>query len=335
MKTIAFFNNKGGVGKTSLVYHLAWMFAEMRCRVVAADLDPQANLTSMFLDEGALEDLWESGEGTIFGAIAPLLRGVGDIGAPSWQTPSENIRLVPGHLALSRFEDDLSAQWPQCLDGQERAFRVTTAFSRIIERAAKGFNADLALIDVGPNLGAVNRAAMIASDSVVIPLSPDLFSLQGLRNMGPTLLNWRQGWKERKSGWEERESKNPNPDSAFPLPQGEMMPVGYVVMRHSVRYERPVKAYARWIDQIPGEYRKSILDEPSNDVPIDDDDHCLAQLKDYRSLMPMAQESNKPMFLLKPADGAIGGHQGAVQACYDDFLDLAKIIDDRTTRQQM
>ena len=45
---IAFFNNKGGVGKTSLVYHLAWMYFDLGLRVIAADLDPQANLTSAF-----------------------------------------------------------------------------------------------------------------------------------------------------------------------------------------------------------------------------------------------------------------------------------------------
>jgi chromosome partitioning protein len=55
----------------------------------------------------------------------------------------------------------------------------------------------------------------------------------------------------------------------------------------------------------------------------------LARLKDYRSLMPMAQEAKKPMFLLKPADGAIGGHQTAVQECYADFLKLARSIGSR------
>ena len=57
MNTIAFFNNKGGVGKTSLVYHLAWMYAELGLSVIAADLDPQANLTSMFIDEDQLATL--------------------------------------------------------------------------------------------------------------------------------------------------------------------------------------------------------------------------------------------------------------------------------------
>ena len=80
MKTVAFFNNKGGVGKTSLVYHLAWMLRELDQRVIAADLDPQANLTSMFLDERQLEVLWNNGDtSTIDENIAPLFEGTGDI----------------------------------------------------------------------------------------------------------------------------------------------------------------------------------------------------------------------------------------------------------------
>lgn len=53
--TIALFNNKGGVGKTTLTYHLAHMVARLGWRVLAVDLDPQANLTSAFFDEDALE----------------------------------------------------------------------------------------------------------------------------------------------------------------------------------------------------------------------------------------------------------------------------------------
>ena len=69
MTTIAFFNNKGGVGKTSLVYHLTWMYAELGLSVVAADLDPQANLTSMFLDDEQMDALWAENNhaNTIYG----------------------------------------------------------------------------------------------------------------------------------------------------------------------------------------------------------------------------------------------------------------------------
>ena len=56
MTAIAFFNNKGGVGKTTLAYHLSWMYADLGVSVVVADLDPQANLTTMFLSEDRLEE---------------------------------------------------------------------------------------------------------------------------------------------------------------------------------------------------------------------------------------------------------------------------------------
>jgi chromosome partitioning protein len=59
MKTIALFNNKGGVGKTSLAYHLGYMFAELGHRTLFADLDPQANLSSACLTEDRLEAIWK------------------------------------------------------------------------------------------------------------------------------------------------------------------------------------------------------------------------------------------------------------------------------------
>jgi hypothetical protein len=54
-------------------------------------------------------------------------------------------------------------------------------------------------------------------------------------------------------------------------------------------------------------------------------------IKHFKSLMPMAQDARKPMFLLKPADGAIGGHATAVQDCYRQFQDLAQRLVAETT----
>ena len=321
MKTIAFFNNKGGVGKTSLAYHLAWMFGELDYRVLAVDLDPQANLSGMFLKEKRLEELWEGGDGhTLNRDIAPLFAGTADIAIePHIEKMSEKIGLLAGDLALSKREDELSTQWPKCLGEDERAFRVTTVFSRLIQNAGN-FQADIVLVDIGPNLGAINRAALIASDYVVIPLAPDLFSLQGIRNVGPALTGWRQNWQERIN-------KKPV-DLDIPLPQGNMQPAGYVIMRHSVRLYRPVQAYNRWIQKMPSTYQQSVLGRKvaSKNQDAENDKYCLAHLKDYRSLMPMAQEARKPMFKLKPADGAIGAHLGAARECYVDFKNLAQNI---------
>jgi cellulose biosynthesis protein BcsQ len=329
---IAFFNNKGGVGKTSLVYHLAWMYADLGARIVAADLDPQSNLTSAFLDEGRLENLWPDGDhpNTIFGCVQPLLQGTGDIASPHLEDVSEiqpslfggPIALLVGDLLLSGFEDELSDVWPRCLDGNQRAFRIISAFWRIMQQAATMHKADLILMDLGPNLGALNRAALIAADYVVVPLSPDLFSLQSLHNLGPTLRRWRGEWQERLVK---------KPTNSVPLPSGHMQPIGYIVLQHAVRMDRPVKAYDRWIARIPVEYHSYVLNEQTNNnISIADDPQCLALLKNYRSLMPLAQEAHKPMFHLKPADGAIGSHLQAAQSAYQDFKQLAVKIAERT-----
>ncbi len=320
MKTIAFFNNKGGVGKTSLAYHLAWMYADLGVKVIVADLDPQANLSSMFLDEERLEALWPATahEQTILGAIQPLLKGIGDVARPHIEDIADNIGLLVGDLGLSAFEDELSAQWPDCLDGKERAFRVISAFYRLLSQAAAEREADVVLIDVGPNLGSLNRATLIAAEYVVIPLAPDLFSLQGLRNLGPALRRWRGEWAERLK-------KNPEPNLS--LPHSGMQPAGYVILQHAVRLDRPVQAYGRWMAQVPSTYRHYVLAESADMAPgVDDDPHCLALLKHYRSLMPMAMEARKPMFFLKPADGAIGAHVASVRNCYQDFRSLAVAI---------
>jgi chromosome partitioning protein len=321
VRTIAFFNNKGGVGKTSLVYHLAWMFRELGLCVVAADLDPQANLTSFFLDEDEIERLWESDEAnTVWRAIRPLYEGEGALQPVVPQRPDDSIALVAGDLELSRYEDELSRAWAECTDGKVRAFRVVAAFAQVIRDAAAAIGAQLALVDLGPNLGSLNRAALTACDHVVLPLGPDLFSIQGLRNVGPTLRTWREQWAERRSK---------APREIF-VPEGRMAPAGYVMMRHAIRLDRPVRAYERWMALAPEAYRAAVLDEPAQFSPsIEQDPHCLGRLKDYRSLMAMAQEARKPMFLLKPADGAIGGHQAAVQDCYEDFCSLARRIAER------
>ena len=321
---VAFFNNKGGVGKTSMVYHLAWMLADRGLRVLAADLDPQANLTAAFLDDDRLEQILplDGHELTVFGSLQPLKRGTGDIAEPHVEPIDERLGLVPGDMALSSFEDTLSEVWPKCVDGDERAFRVTSAFWRLLQRAAAVSEAEVILVDLGPNLGAINRSALIACDFVAIPLGPDLFSLQGLQNLGPTLRRWRQQWQERLT-------KNPAAD--LMLPPGVIRPIGYLVLRHSVRLARPVKAYERWISRIPGTYREAVLGEPEGEaVSVETDPNCIARLKDYRSLVPLAQEARKPMFYLKPADGALGAHTYAVADAYRDFLAVASEIAKRT-----
>ena len=316
---LTFFNNKGGVGKTSLVYHLSWMFSNLGYRVLACDLDPQANLSAAFLDEDRLEALFDPGDeaGTVYQCVKPLTE-VGDLRSPKLQRIGDRLSLIPGDLLLSGFEDSLSNEWPNALGSTSlyRPFRLLAAFSIIMQDGAQQMDASVILADVGPNLGAINRSALIASDHVIVPLGADLFSLQGLRNLGPTLRLWREDWEKRKDNW-----GSPN----FPIPGGTMNPRGYVVQQHGVRLNRPVQAYDRWINRMPKEYAENLLGIKSGPYPATPmaDPHCLATVKHYRSLVPMAQEARKPVFQLTTADGAFGGHAASVRGAYQDFKALA------------
>jgi chromosome partitioning protein len=312
MTTIGFFNNKGGVGKTSLVFHIAWMLSDLGYRVVAADLDPQANLTGLFLDEGRLEAIWAAEDRpTVYRALRPVFDREGPQQAPRLELIGDRIGLLIGDLDLSVLEDQLGQAWSGAMSGQAGDFRLISSFSRLISEACELHGAELALVDVGPNLGALNRAALLACDHLVVPVGADFFSIQGLRNMGPTLRRWREEWRQRRERAPEGFSST--------LPMGLMEPLGYVVMRHSVRLDRPVQAFSKWLDRMPQQYASSLLEGASSAATAEGDPNCLATLKDYRSLMPMAHEARKPVFHLKVADGAFGGHQAAVQRAYGEF----------------
>lgn len=326
---LTLFNNKGGVGKTSLIYHLAWMYSQMGKKVLCVDLDPQANLTSAFLSDDELENLFDSGS-TVYTALNPLAE-TGDIMKPCLKKISERLFLLPGDPSLSDFEETLSDAWPKALGETNlyRPMRILSSFWQQIMMASEDVSADLVLLDVGPNLGAINRSALIATDYIVIPLGADLFSLQGLKNLGPVLKKWRSAWKKRFDNWRDSKEASAKPD--FMLPQGNMKIIGYLCQQYGVRFDRPVNAYEKWIARIPALYRQYVDNSSAatTGVTTQNDPYCLFSVKHFRSLIPMGQECRKPIFKLTSSDGAIGSHAVSVKDAERDFNKLASIILDK------
>ncbi len=318
MRTITFFNNKGGVGKTTTVYHVAWMLSELGIKTIAIDLDPQSNLTSMFLSLDRIEEIFEKElKLTILDSFTPVVSG--DPYTPVHiEQITENLGLIIGNLSLSTFEDRLSKAWLECLGGDIYSFKITSIFNTIINDAISQQNADVVLIDVGPNLGAINRAVTISSDYIIIPVASDLFSLQGIKNLGFTLNNWKKDWQDRI----DRKPLTLNIET----PKGKSLPVGYIIMQYTAKESRPGKSYLKWANRIPSVFSEYVLKKGENDLTVELDSYSIAILKHYHSLAPMSVEAHKPIFLLKPADGAIGAHGQAVQRSYDDFRQLAEKI---------
>lgn len=319
MRSITFFNNKGGVGKTTAVYHVAWMLSEMHIRTIAVDLDPQSNLTSMFLSEDRITEVYGNNQPvTILDAISPIVKAEQTIPVHIEEI-TESLGLIMGNLALSTYEDDLSDAWLKCLNGNTFAFKITSLVKTIVDEAAKRFDAEVVLIDVGPNLGAINRVVAISSDYIIMPVASDLFSLQGIKNLGTTLENWKGQWTLRM----EHKPK----DLTIPIPQNDIIPVGYILMQYSAKESKPVNAYLNWANRIPNVYSEYVTHaNQSAEINIESDPNCLALLKHFRSLAPMSMEVHKPIFLLRPADGAIGAHVYAVKQAYEEFNQLTQRI---------
>lgn len=323
---ITFFNNKGGVGKTTTLYNLSNMFARRGKRVLAVDLDPQANLTSLALDDEVLEDLWDiSGTSfnrqTIFHAVQLLIEGTGDVRPiqpiqPQKVSHTLEYRLIPGDLRLSQFEDILATQWNAALGSKPIGLNITSAFARLIRKVSNEYHPDVVFVDVGPNLGAINRAALIAADYVIVPLIPDLFSLQGLSNVGRFLAEWRTDWANSltKAGLPNRSD----------YPEGKMKPIGYIILQHRERQSRLVASHQRWAERIPETYANQVRG-PSNQ---DDSSYpdLIGQVRNYQSLMAFSHEARKPIFDLKPADGAIGAHTRVVQEAEETYYELSKEV---------
>lgn len=314
---LTFFNSKGGVGKTFLAYHVAWMISELDFPVLIADLDPQANLTAEFLDDDELDQLWDgqakSRPRTIYDCVQPLAE-TGDLAPPELRSIARGLDLLPGDLALSAFEDLLASEWTRCLESEppNRPFRAITAFWQVIQRSAERCGARVALVDLGPGLSAINRSALIATDFVGVPLAADLASRQSLRHFGPTLRRWREAWRSRRTHWRQ-------PD--FPLPEGAMQPIGYLMRQLGVRLARPVEAHDRWTKRMPGEYARYVLGrKPSSRSK---DSACIATVKHNRSLILLGQAARKPIFKITHADGAHGSHASAARDAYKDFAGLA------------
>jgi chromosome partitioning protein len=311
--TIAVISAKGGVGKTTLAYHLAWMYADLGLRVLAVDLDPQANLTARFLGEGRLQELSGATErGSIYAAIKPVLEGTGHVLPPHLEAVVPNLGVLPGNVALSGLEPELSNRWAEAPAADVRTLVVVTALASMVSMAADRFGADIVLMDVAPSLSAINRAALLAADYVVIPLLPDALSALGLRVLGPELIRWREQWRVIRERAEV-------PDL---LPNGDMCPAGYTVGSPTSLHTGQ-QLPDNLLRRISTSFHESVLCARDSTAP-EPDPYLLGVVRRYRSLEELAREANKPVFSLTPADGAIGSHAKAVQQSYQEFRKIAQ-----------
>jgi cellulose biosynthesis protein BcsQ len=319
MKILAFFNAAGGIGKTTLIYHLAWMFSDLGVRTLAVDLDPQSALSFHFLPPEKLRELWEGKKRgqTVAGALE---EGWGSRVAPHEEL-AKDLALLPGDPELGLAEGALETQWARSREGDAAGLRAATAIFRLVQKAGDELGAGIALLDLSPSLGPLNRCALLAADHVILPVVPSLFSARSLEVTAEALERWRGEWRECLA--------SADPASTV-LPPGLFKTDGYVVIPDPMgrRYHaaRAAEAALRRA-AIPGLFRAEFKRGSGEAVTsLEEDPYCLGRPRYYGGLVPMALEAGKPIFHLKPADGAIGAHTAAVADCRRDFRRLTRKI---------
>lgn len=219
MKIMTIFNNKGGVGKTTLIYHLGCALAEQGKKVLLIDLDPQSNLSLCGVEIDQLHEIWKSEdvffeEGfkygkesmehakyleflnkphTIHFLLKPTEDGEGEITQYPPVIPLyENLDMIPGRLTLYMFENKVASRWNDVYAGDSLAIRTMTQIRRISEEYAKMNGYDFVLLDTSPSLGALNKVIIMNADGFIIPALPDMFSLYGIKNIGNSLVTWKK-----------------------------------------------------------------------------------------------------------------------------------------------
>ncbi len=329
-KKISIFNNKGGVGKTTYMYHVAHLLARGGLTVLMVDCDSQCNLTAYALSDGRIRRSWGEDGNSIYQNILPVYQTTGDIRqrAPTRVSDDYDLFLVPGDLRLSNFEDLLGDTWNSARGGSEPAIRAQAAIHRYIEFAAERIGADLVLIDLGPNLGALNRAILASSDYFIMPVAPDLFSIQGTQNLGRKLVAWRREWDQCNN------ARDPGPLS---VPTGRPTYLGYVIQMHNQRSSAPNNMTAGWriygsrIEPAIQENIVRLLSPGDQVITWEDGNYLLGQIPNLHSLIPYSLRARKPVFDCTHADGLRGDHIARARTSAVHFQEIVATLQEVST----
>lgn len=311
MKSIAFFNNKGGVGKTTLLCNLgAFLAKEFNLKVLVIDGDPQSNATAYLFPEDVLEEIYLNGSNSIDSFYDSIAEGRGFTNTLPGIIKSERFSLdvLPGHPNFAAREDLLSRDWSEGLIGYARGLQTTFNFKHLLNLVSDKY--DFVLIDMGPSLGAINRSILLAADYFLMPMSVDLFSMIAVKNIMSTLTTWRGEVQDALNLYSVKAKEQYRVDEQ-PV-QWNLKFLGYVMQQYrakSVRGERrPVKSFDTILQRFGPHLAELEGEFGFNDLA----GANLGQIPALASLIPMSQSAHAPVFDLGTADGVVGAHFAAV-----------------------
>ncbi|MDN5100148.1 ParA family protein [Aliarcobacter butzleri] len=327
-KIISVFNHKGGVSKTTSVYHIGWKLANLGKKVILVDADSQCNLSSIAMGDANFETYCENNNKNIKSAISPVFEG-NPIPIEAFSCgqikDNENLFLIPGSFELSEYEVSLGVSFTLS-ETLGTLKNLPGSLYALLNKTANAINADYILIDLNPSLSAFNQAFFSSSDYFIIPAAPDKFSLMAIKSLSKILPKWEQ-WAIL--------ARDTFKDVVYPLPDKKPKFLGTIMQRFNIRAGEPTLANQNLIDNFNSVIMQELVPALSTkDMLIENyniRNYSLSLIPDFQTLNTKFQKYGYPVFSL--TDSMLEG-QGVVQNNYIQkreefngiYLDLAQKI---------
>ena len=339
MKTIAMFNNKGGVGKTTLTCNLASYIAiNFQLRVLVIDCDPQCNATQLILGLDKAAAIYEDNQNVDqVSTIKDVLRPI-EVGDSSVNTQLKfvgktdnrfRVDLLPGHPEFAIIEDRLGAAW-QLLKGRDiQGFRQTNWNVQLCKALENSY--DLVFFDLGPSLGSINRTVLMGCEHFATPLGSDIFSIIGVKNIANWLSSWIDAYAHSWSGLTDAIRQDLiNQFGVLPAPKIGNGFVGYTVQQYITKSygkeRRATKAYEQIIGRVDQEILQAMHGFYSDSLAQDNKLAKLGDIPHLYSLVPLAQKKAVPIHDLRSDDGLVGSQYSQVAAYKKQIHQVAKSL---------
>jgi len=300
---ICFFNHKGGVGKTTNAYHLGWSLAEKGKTVLFVDLDSQCNLTQIAL---GLEDFEQHYENQPKQNIKDLLTPAFE-SRPVLLQPAECIKvksneklwLIPGSFEITEYEVQLGISF-QLYNSFSTMKHLPGSFHYLIEKTAEKYSADYVIIDLNPNLSAINQNLVTGSDYFIIPAMPDYYSLMAIRSLSKIIPQWEYWAKQAREVFKKE---------TYPFPQSIPQFLGYIINDFSTTKDKETKEkkatsqYAVIMKKIEEELNNTLVPSLSsvslyNQTNSIEKTTKLAEIANFGNLGALHQQDGLPVFKL-------------------------------------
>lgn len=321
-RVIAFFNNKGGVSKTTTCFHVGWKLAELGRRVAMIDTDPQCNLTGLSLElsnSDILENTYSGIKGgNLHDSLVPVMKSTGQrLEAPKCVSVNnfDRLLLLPGSVKMAEVETQLATAMNMA--GMMPVMQnIPGSFSELYSKIAEEYNVEYILIDMSPSLGAINQVNLLNVDYFIVPTMPDVFSVMAIESLAQVLPKW-VSWakKVQQMGFFS------DPDIIYPFAPKVPKLLGMVVQRYRLHKGSPTRSFEKYFQDLEHAIDVKLLPVLGEaDMLLERatyEEHApkgrLAEISDYNSLIALSQTVRKPVFALNEKDLDVSGAAAETQ----------------------